>query len=655
MINSLRPLEDLFEMAFLIRAVEQRLLELFKEGRLNGTIHTCIGQEWTGIAVTQALREGDVIFSNHRCHGHFLAWTNNVEGLISEIMGRETGVCGGKGGSQHICSHSFYSNGIQGGIMPVAAGAALYHKLKKKNDNIAVVFIGDGTLGEGVVYETLNIASLWGLPLFIVLENNLYAQSTPQSQALAGTIGARARAFNVETARANTWNPDELIQICRQSVESVRNNSCPLFLQVDTYRLMAHSKGDDERSREEIQEYWKRDTLELFRISHPEKVREYTARINERLDSAVARAESSRPTQPNRSLFTINASDSPPVLWKKQSVFSDERVGTRIFDALFHALATDDRVFLFGEDIEAPYGGAFKITRNLSSKFPGRVLNTPISEAAIVGIGNGLALCGYLPVCEIMFGDFLTLTMDQFLNHAAKFRYMYNDQVSVPIVVRTPMGGKRGYGPTHSQSLEKHFLGIPDTCILAINHRLDPFDLYSMLFSTINCPTLVIENKLLYGMRMNLAVPEGYTLEFSDGMYPVIRLRPTAVPDVTVICYGGMLADIEKALKPLFYEYEITCDVFCLSQLYPLNLDFVMDSVSRTKILVVIEEGLSFAALGSEIIAQITEKTLGGFTLRASRLGATPHPIPSCSQLEKDCLPGPDAITAKILQICRTL
>src|SRR5919197_3634460 len=157
-------LTTLYAKAMLIRSVEERLLTLFAEGKLFGTVHTCIGQEWTGVAVAAALQKGDLLFSNHRGHGHYLAWTDDVEGLIAELMGKQTGMCGGRGGSQHICSQGFFSNGIQGGIVPVAAGLAFAQKLTGM-PHITVVCIGDGTLGEGVLYETLNIAAKWELPL----------------------------------------------------------------------------------------------------------------------------------------------------------------------------------------------------------------------------------------------------------------------------------------------------------------------------------------------------------------------------------------------------------------------------------------------------------------------------------------------------------
>jgi len=183
--------------AMLIRSVEQRLLSLFAEGKLFGTVHTCIGQEWTGIAVAEALIDGDVVFTNHRGHGHFLARTGDVVGLIAEVMGKQTGVCGGRGGSQHLCAEGVYSNGHPREVSCRSRLGSPWRSSFRGAGRIAVVFIGDGTLGEGAVYEAFNIASKWRLPLLVVLENNRYAQSTSQSQTLAGEIEARAAAFGI--------------------------------------------------------------------------------------------------------------------------------------------------------------------------------------------------------------------------------------------------------------------------------------------------------------------------------------------------------------------------------------------------------------------------------------------------------------------------
>ena len=460
---------EAWAQAFLIRSFEQRLMRLFSEGKLFGTVHTCIGQEFTGIAVARHLLARDLIVSNHRCHGHYLSRTGDVAGLMAEVMGRSNGICGGRGGSQHICAGGVFSNGVQGGMLPVAAGMALAQKLSQAN-NITVAFIGDGTLGEGVVYETMNVASSWQLPLLIVVECNGVAQSTPQSQTLSGDVVKRADAFGIAAYHGNTWAPAELTDLMGVAVRHVRENGCPAFVRVDTYRLMAHSKGDDDRSREELEHYWAIDPITQFEVEHPEEV----ARLRDRSEELVTQAVEAALSAPFASSGPEDCSKPAPPIWRRTSIAGRERVVTRIHDALRDHLASDQRAFLLGEDIEGSYGGAFKVTKDLSLRFPGRVRNTPISEAMIVGLANGLALNGMHPVCEIMFGDFLTLAADQIINHASKFHWMYNKQVTVPIVIRTPMGGKRGYGATHSQCLEKHFLGLPGTRVLALHHRLRP-------------------------------------------------------------------------------------------------------------------------------------------------------------------------------------
>jgi len=225
--------------ALTIRRTEERILSLFAESKLFGTVHTCIGQEWTGVAVAEALQSGDFIFSNHRGHGHYLARTDDVEGLIAELMGRSIGVCGGRGGSQHLCRDGFFANGVQGGIVPVAAGLAMARRMEG-GSHIAVVFIGDGTLGQGVVYETLNIAAQWSLPLLIVLEDNGIAQSTPRAETLAGTIKGRAHAFGIDVRCADTWHPSELIVQASRAVRQIRQSRRPIQLRVKTYRCHAH-------------------------------------------------------------------------------------------------------------------------------------------------------------------------------------------------------------------------------------------------------------------------------------------------------------------------------------------------------------------------------------------------------------------------------
>ena len=275
-----------------IRRFEERLLDLFEEGALNGTTHACIGQEADCVGVIEHLRPGDHIFSNHRCHGHYLAWTGDALGLLAEIMGKSAGVCGGIGGSQHLCTTGFKSNGILGGTVPAAAGIALAMKLSR-GDAISVAFIGDGTFGEGVLYETLNIASLWALPLLVVVENNGYAQSTPIAANMAGDLPARLAAFGIASSHLDSTDVREIGAEAARLVAEVRETRTPRALVIDTYRLCHHSKSDDNRPEAEIAERWLHEPLVVQAAHLTEEGRqgidgEVEAAMNEVIDAAKA-------------------------------------------------------------------------------------------------------------------------------------------------------------------------------------------------------------------------------------------------------------------------------------------------------------------------------------------------------------------------------
>jgi 2-oxoisovalerate dehydrogenase E1 component len=619
--------------ALLIRRVEETFLRLFERGELNGTIHTCIGQELSALAFAGQLRESDTVFSNHRCHGHFLAFTGDVKGLVGELMGRAVGVCGGVGSSQHLCRGRFYSNGVQGGTVPVAAGAALARRLGG-TDDIVCVFIGDGTLGQGVVYEALNIAAKWQLPLLVVCEHNGYAQSTATGETIAGDIEARAEAFGIPTARHSTREPESLLQAARASIALVRETGQPAFVVVDTNRLAPHSRGDDTRSEAELAAARGDDPLQVYSSQHPEDYQAMLAEVGSVVESAVAELRESVALRVEDYITT--SSEEAGIEWRGAEP-SVKRQVEMLHECLARRMEEDGRTLLLGEDIAAPYGGAFKVTRDLSARFPGRVFSTPISEAAIVGIANGLALAGYRPIVEIMFGDFVTLALDQLINHASKFHHMYNRQVTCPIVLRTPMGGGRGYGPTHSQTLDKFLAGIDNVTLAVLNSLIDPARIYESVFQ-LEHPAVVIENKLDYGRRVVARQVHGYVTEVSSGPWPWARIRPrSSSPDVTVVTYGGMVDVVVAALEELFMEHDIKAEVLAPSRLCPFHPAPVLESLATTRRLTTVEEGSALAGIGGEIIAQAAEA--GGASFRAKRIAALPVPIPSVRSLEEIVLP----------------
>lgn len=254
--------ERIYRRMRFIRRFEENLLDLFDRGMLNGTTHACIGQEANAVAILDHLHEDDHVFSNHRCHGHFLARTGDASGLMAEIMGKPEGVCGGIGGSQHLCAPGFMSNGIQGGIVPNAAGIALAKQLDG-GTGLSVVFIGDGTLGEGALYETLNLASLWKLPLVVVLEDNEWAQSTPSSANTAGSIRGRFAAFGLPVFEIDSTDVEEIDVLAERALSHARTAPEPVAIIIHTYRLCHHSKNDDNRPANEVAARWALDPIEI--------------------------------------------------------------------------------------------------------------------------------------------------------------------------------------------------------------------------------------------------------------------------------------------------------------------------------------------------------------------------------------------------------
>lgn len=279
--------ETFYRQMQTIRRVEETLLKLFSQGKIRGTVHTCLGQEATAVGVINALdRKRDIIFSNHRAHGHFIAYSDDIAGLIAEVAGKASGVCGGVGGTQHLHQHNFYTNGIQGGIAPVAAGSAAAEK-KRGSGAITVVFLGDGTMGEGVVYESFNIAALWRLPILFIVDNNQYAQSTPVIRAQAGRLQDRAAAFGIESGvvEAEAYDAFTVFEAARQAVARVRDHSVPYYLLLNSYRLGPHSKGDDFRAESEIARHWQRDPLTRLAGQLPPRQRKA---IDETIENRLA-------------------------------------------------------------------------------------------------------------------------------------------------------------------------------------------------------------------------------------------------------------------------------------------------------------------------------------------------------------------------------
>lgn len=315
-----------------------------------------------------------------------------------------------------------------------------------------------------------------------------------------------------------------------------------------------------------------------------------------------------------------------------------------IRDALAEEMERDERVVMIGEDI-AEYGGAFKITAGFAERFgKERVRNTPISEGGFTGVAIGAALTGLRPVAEMMFADFVTLALDQLVNHAAKFHYMYAGQVSVPLVMRLPSGAGRGYGPTHSQSMERYLYNTPGLRVVAPS---DPAEAKGLLKAAIRCdePVCFVESKVLYGMRGE--VPEGeYTLPLDRAR--VVREGKAA----TIVAYSRMTQEALRAAEALA-EKGIACEVVDLRSLAPLDMATVATSVVRTQRVVVAEEGSLTGGIGAEVVARIAEQCFDYLDAPPVRVAAQDIPIPASPVLERAMTPGAQQIAEAVSRVVR--
>jgi len=325
-------------------------------------------------------------------------------------------------------------------------------------------------------------------------------------------------------------------------------------------------------------------------------------------------------------------------------------------DALRKLLEKDPSVVLLGEDLVDPYGGTFKVTKGLSSFFPDRVLSTPLSEGAITGMAAGMAMRGLRPIVEIMFGDFLTLCADQLINHISKYRWMYNEQVTLPLVLRTAMGGRRGYGPTHSQTLEKLFCGVPGLRIVAVNRLANPGAILEESVAVPE-PVLFIENKVLYPQGLYDVEGDqvaGGALRWNGGRFPTAQISWTNFEpaDMTLVAYGGMSDVVLQAGYELMLEDEIACEVVIPTHIKPLDLTAIMDSVGVSRRLAIFEEGTESWGWGREVTYRVLQKLpeIAGQTIAC---GARELPIGNSKTLEELTLPQVEDVKNTVKDLLR--
>ncbi len=490
---SAERLNGLLDKMLLIRNFELTVGEIFAAGKLPGFIHLSVGEEAVPVGVCANLRDDDYITSTHRGHGHCIAKGVGVDAMMAELFGKETGTSRGKGGSMHIFDFSIGmlgANGIVAGGAPLAVGAGLSAKYRK-TDQVSVCFFGDAAANQGALHESMNIAGLWKLPVIFVCENNQFGQFTRHEfDSSVPDVSVRAGAYNMPGVVVDGMDVLAVYETVGEAVRRARAGKGPSLVEAKTYRFRGHFEGDQQvyRSQSEVDEWRKKDPILKLK----------TMMIGRGLisESDYARMEAGAKGKVSNAVRFAEESPAPAAVRVSRGCLRELRVisdmitqTTReltyvaaVTEALRQEMRRDPHIFLIGENI-AVGEGSFNATAGLLKEFgPERVLDTPISEAGFFGASVGAAMTGLKPVVELMFADFMGVTMDQILNQAAKLRYMSGGKIKVPLVVRTAWGGGISAASQHSQSLLSVVTHIPGLKCVAPS---TPYDAKGLLISAL--------------------------------------------------------------------------------------------------------------------------------------------------------------------------
>ena len=644
---------DLYRTMRRIRAFDEKVAELFTGGEIKGTAHSYVGQEAVAAGVCASLGPEDFMASHHRGHGHCIAKGARLDLMMAELMGRESGYCQGLGGSMHIADlglNILGANGIVGAAMPLSTGAGLAARLDGTG-RVAVAFFGDGAANQGVFHESLNLASVWKLPLVFICENNQYALSTSfRDTTSVDQVAERAAAYGIPGRTIDGNDVVEVYETVREAVERARAGEGPTLIEAMTYRWGGHSMRAnirDPRSEEEYAAWMERDPVqrverELVNVEIVDEagIESIGSEVVAELDEAVefGRAAGQPAAEVLRTaVYAPHEAFEEPAL-ANGSGGNGRALGfvDALNEALHQEMERDSQVVVMGEDVGAT-GGIFGATKGLMEKFGGeRVRDTPISEAGFVGCGIGAAIAGLRPVVEIQIFDFVALTMDMLVNQAAKFRFMLGGKNTVPVVIRGPQGGGIRMAAQHSQSLEAWFTHVPGLVVVAPS---GPYEAKGLLTSAIrdSNPVIFLEAKLQY-LEPAAPVPEEpYAIPIGKA---AVKREGT---DVTLVATMAMVPRALAAAESLARQGH-SVEVIDPRTLKPLDEETLLASVRKTRRLVVAHEACLTGGFGAEVAALVAEKAFDWLDAPVARVAALDTPMPYNEALERAVIPSQQRI-----------
>lgn len=706
---------DWLRTIYEIRFFEEKVFELLGQNIIKGASHLYAGQEAVATGAIAAITEKDIIGSTHRGHGHCGAIGNkhaktdkarqqHWNRMMAELMGRQTGYCGGRGGSMHIADVSkgnLGSTGIVGGNIPPAVGAAMAEKYKKSGA-VVLSFFGDGSTNTGSFHESMNMASVLKVPIVAIIENNLYGMSVPYHKVPVEftrpasnitDIAERAYAYNVPAMIIDGQDVAAVFLGVSKAVNRAREKSLMTIIECKTYRWYGHSRSDPRkyRTKQEEESWHDRDPITVLsekllgeELTVREQLDEIKQKANDTIEAAtqfgldspwpdvaeltkdvyVSETYDKKIIEDEKQLagkalkataaFEQAMASSSAKTKKEKTEQSRGKIkeqfgmdivtmGQAIVAAQAEEMQRDANVILMGEDVGL-YGGAYQASKGLVQQFgTKRVIDTPISEAAIVGSAVGAAIRGIRPIAEIMYVDFVTIASDQLMHNGAFNRYMFGGHAKVPMVLRTEGGVGRCIAAHHSKSLEPWLINIPGLYVVMPS---TPYDAKGLLKAAIRSdnPVVFIEHKATYGQLGAVA----------SGDY-IIPLGAADVKktgsDVTIVSYSRMAMFSLQAANILAAEHGIDAEVIDLRTLKPMDIDTVAQSVKKTGRLITVAESFYMCGTGREIAGRFMEYEFSdgshGFDyLDAApvNLAAADCPPPMSEPLEKASIPGIDRI-----------
>ncbi len=327
-------------------------------------------------------------------------------------------------------------------------------------------------------------------------------------------------------------------------------------------------------------------------------------------------------------------------------------------DSLDRILSKSENHLLLGEDISDPYGGAFKVTKGLSTKYPDQIIHTPISESGFVGVATGMAYVGFKPIVEIMFCDFITVIVDIVINTASKLDWFSQGKMKGDLMIRTPAGGRRGYGPIHSQNLEKIFFGWPSISVISPNILNNPGELLENTYYSEGKLKFFIESKTDYSKKIVDATHlknSGLKKKSINSQFPTTILynnEDGVESDVVLCCYGGMVEHVMQAAYDLLIEEEITTKIYVPSLISPIDKSTIDSIGSVSSKIVIVEEGYSTMGWGTQLVGQLIESNTSNNRLKDIKIiGPSNKPIPANKTLENLHFPDSKKIVNEVRKI----